>query len=197
MANAERQRTRVVREAARLFHRYGYAVASLDLVARELRIREVREYRDYFADQESLAVAAFDYGVERAEQALDRAMFARDGAMNRLDGFVDGFRSLVEHPDDDGGCPLFRVAPHQPGALPFLQARTREVVSQWRHRIRRTVRFGLRDGEIHPGTDPEEVAAVMLSNLEGAAAMYLLYEDASHLDRAQAHLSSYLSGIVA
>ncbi len=192
--STELQRDRVIQEAARLFDQYGYAVASLDVVARELRVRNVREY---FEDQESLAVAAFDYGVEISERALDASMFSQDGALNQLAGFVEGFRGLVERPPTDGYCPVVSIASNQPGALPFLRTRTREAISRLRHRIRRTVRFGIRDGLIHPGVDPEEVASVVLHTLEGAAALYLLYEDVSHLDRAQAHLSAYCNSIAA
>ncbi len=194
MERTEQIRTRVVQEAAQLFNQYGYALASLDLVARELRVRDVPEY---FPDEESLAMAAFDYGVERAERVLDESTIEQVGALNQLAGFIGGFRGLVEFPPTDGGCPVFIVSPHQPGALPFLRSRTQDAISGWRHRIRRIVRFGLRDGEIHPGVNPEEVASIFLSTLEGAVAMYLLYEDASHLDRAQAHLSAYLSDIAA
>lgn len=194
MERAEQVRTRVVQEAARLYNQYGYALASLDLVARELRIRDVPEV---FDDQEQLAMAAFDYGVDRAEGVLDEAIREQVGSLNQLAGLVGGFRGLVEFPPDAGGCPVFNVAPHQAGSLPFLRARTQDAISGWRHRIRRIVRYGLRDGEIHPGVDPEDVASIFLSTLEGAVAMYLLYEDGSHLDRAQAHLSAYLSEIAA
>ena len=192
MERTEQVRSRVVQEAAKLYNQYGYALASLDLVARELRVRDIPEF---FEDQETLAMAAFDYGVERAARVLDEAIHAQEGWLNQLAGLVGGFRGLVEYPPSDGGCPVFNVSPHLAGALPFLRARTQNAISGWRHRIRRIVRYGLRDGEIHPGVDPEEVASVFLSTLEGAVAMYLLYEDESHLDRAQAHLSAYLSEI--
>lgn len=192
MDEREQHRSSVVHEAARLFHLYGYAVASLDLVARELRLQSVQEY---FDDEEALAMAAFDYGLACAERVLDESMPPEGGALDRLGGFVAGFRSMVESPPSDGCCPVFYVAPNHPGALPFLRSRVQAAVSAWRHRIRRVVRLGVRDGEIHPAIDPEEVASVLLNTLEGAAAMYLLYEYASYLDRAQTYLSAYLSGI--
>lgn len=194
MERTEQIRTRVVREAARLFNQYGYALTSLDLVAREMLVRDVPEF---FEDRESLAMAAFDYGVDRARRVLDESINAHDGALNQLAGLLGGFRGLVEYPPIDGGCPIFNVSPHIPGALPFLRSRTQDAVSSWRHRIRRIVRIGLRDGEIHPSVDPEEVASIFLSTLEGAVAMYMLYDDTSHLDRAEKHLSAYLSEIAA
>ncbi len=192
MERIEEIRLRVVQEAARLYNQYGYALASLDLVARELRIRDLP---DYYEDQEVLAMAAFDYGVAHAERVLDEAVHLQEGSLNQLAALLGGFRGLVEYPPNECGCPVFNVSPHLAGSLPFLRSRTQDAISGWRHRIRRIVRYGLRDGEIHPGIDPEEVASIFLSTIEGAVAMYLLYEDGSHLDRAQAHLSAYLSEI--
>lgn len=185
---------RVVREAARLFSRYGYVTTSFDHVVRELRLYGAPEGVD---DIEALAKAAFDYGVERADRALDEAVWAHQGALNQLAGLIGGFRSLVEYPASDGGCPIFRASPHVPGALPFLRSSAQEAVSSWRHRIRRLVRTGIKHGEIHPGVDPEEVSSIFLSTVEGAVVMYLLYDDPSHLDRAQRHLTTYLTEIAA
>jgi AcrR family transcriptional regulator len=187
-------RNHVVKEAARLFGRYGYATTSIDLVVRELRLSDVP---DYFDDFEMLAKAAFDYGVERSERVLDEAVHAQDGVLNQLAGLIGGFRGLVEYPPADGGCPVFGFSPNVPGAFPFLRSSAQQAVSRWRHRIRRLVRTGIRNGEIHPGADPEGVSSIFLNTLEGAVVMYLLYEDVSHLDRAQAHLSNYLSEIAA
>ena len=194
MDEKEQHRTTVIHEAARLFHHYGYAVSSLDLVARELRLQSVAEL---FEDEEALAMAAFDYGLACAERLLDESMPPEEGALSRLEGFVGGFCGMVESTPSEGCCPVFTVSPHHPGALPFLRSRMQAAVSGWRHRIRRVVRLGLRDGEIHPAIDPEEVALLLVSTLEGAAAMYLLYEDSSYLDHAQTHLSTYLSSIAA
>ena len=194
MDEKQQHRSNVVHEAARLFHLYGYAVSSLDLIARELRIQGIPEY---FENEEALAMAAFDYNLACAERVLDECMPPDECALERLGGFVDGFRGMVESTPLDAGSLIFCLTPLQPGALPFLRSRIQAAVSGWRHRIRRVIRLGLRDGDIHPAVDPEEVASVLLSTLEGAAAMYLLYEDSSHLDRAQTHLSAYLSGIAA
>ncbi len=194
MERTQQIRARVVEEAARLFNRYGYATASLDLVVRELRLRDVP---DFFDDVETLAKAAFDYGVERSDRVLDEAVLAHEGPLDQLAGLVGGFRGLVEYPPDHGGCPVFCVSPNAPGAFSFVRASAQEAISRWRHRIRRLVREGIKLGVVHPGVDPEEVSSIFLSTLEGAVVMYLLYDDASHLDRAQRHLSSYLAEIAA
>lgn len=184
--------TRVLREAARLFSRYGYATTSIDLVVRELRLST---YPHDLDDLETLAKAAFEYGVERSDRQLDDAVSPHQGAVNRLAGLICGFRELVEHPPPEGGCPVFSFSPGVVGALPFVRSSAQQAVNRWRHRIRRLVRTGIKHGDIYPGVDPEEVSSVFLSTLEGAAVMYLLYEDATHLDRAQQHLCAYLSRI--
>jgi hypothetical protein len=90
---------------------------------------------------------------------------------------------------------VFGFSPGVAGALPFVRSSAQQAVNRWRHRIRRLVRTGIKNGEIFPGVDPEEVSSIFLSTLEGAAVMYHLYDDASHLDRAQKHLRAYVGEI--
>ena len=184
--------TRIVREAARLFSRYGYATTSVDLVVRELRLSTST---DYFDDLETLAKAAFEYGIERSDRLLDAAVCGHKGTVDRLAGLVCGFRALVDNPPDEGLCPVFSFSPSVAGALPFVRSSAQQAVSRWRHRIRQLLRTGIKNGEILPGVDPEEVSSIFLSTLEGAAVMYHLYDDASHLDRAQKHLYAYIDEI--
>jgi hypothetical protein len=63
--------------------------------------------------------------------------------------------------------------------------------------IRRTVQGGLARGEVRAGTDPEMVATVPVSTLEGAVALSRVYDDGAHVRRAAAHVREWLDGSVA
>lgn len=192
MTRTDQLRTRVVEEAAGLFNRYGYAVTSVDLVLRELRVRKLPAV---FEDAEILAKAAFDYDLECADRVLDQATLEHDNPVDQLAGLIRGFRSLVERPSRHGVCPVFCASAHTRGAFSFVRTSTQDAVRRWRHRIRRLIREGIKLGMIAPSADPEELSSVILATLEGAAAMYLLYDDPSHLDRAEGHLAEYVGNV--
>ncbi len=102
----------VVIEAARLFNHFGYDVASLDLVERELRVRASADAqaRDLLNDREALAAAAFDYAVEQTNSMLYAAADGADHSVDQLSAIIAAFRSFVENPPVEGGCPIFTAA---------------------------------------------------------------------------------------
>jgi hypothetical protein len=62
----------------------------------------------------------------------------------------------------------------------------------WRGLLARTVRAGVERGELVPAADPETVASVLISALEGAVMLGTLYGDSVHMQRATAHLEHYV-----
>ena len=188
----------VVIEAARLFNQFGYAVTALDVVERELRVRiaAVNSIDRLLQDREALAAEAFDYAVERANALLYGSLEVDMHAVDQLLVIVRAFRTFVEQPPGEGGCPVFDVALQAPSALPFVEERARNALSDWRRRLRRIVRSGIKLGEVHPAADAEEVASVLIGSMEGAIFLHRIYKDAAHLDRSIAYLERYLDETV-
>ena len=192
----ERQRnpTRAVAEAARLFNLLGYTVTSLDIVERELRVRW--EQMDPSPGGEQLAREAFDFSAAASDRLLRTAVEAEETGPGKLDAFVTAFRSAMERPPVEGGSPALFAALPSFEALPFLEARVRAVVDGWRHHVRRIIRLGIRRGEFRPSALPEQVASIVVGTMEGAMFLHRLYGDASHVDRSIAYLHRYFESEV-
>ena len=58
--------------------------------------------------------------------------------------------------------------------------------------ICRTVEKGMARQELNEDLDAQDVAAILLSTLEGALMMSKLYGDSSYMKRAVAHLGKYI-----
>ncbi len=196
MEHSDDSRRDVVIEAARLFNHFGYDVTSLDVVERELRVRIPDTTERLLQDREALAVEAFDYAVEQTNLLLYAAIDDDTHAVDQLLAIIQGFRVFVESPPIEGGCPVFDAALQSASALPFLEARARRAVSEWRRCVRRIVRRGIKIGQVHPAADAEEVASIIVGTMEGAIFLHRIYNDASHMDRSVAYLERYLEETV-
>lgn len=182
---------RVVAEAARLFNQLGYTIASLDMIERELHVHSLPG--DPFANGESLARAAFDFAAEASDRLLEEAVAGEASTPDQLEALVTAFRRFVEDPPVEGGSPVFHAAVQSHQAFPFLEVRARDIVSGWRHRVRRIVRRGIKLGEIRPSARPEQVASIVVGTMEGAIFLYRIYDDTSHLDRSVEYLRRYFT----
>jgi hypothetical protein len=78
------------------------------------------------------------------------------------------------------------------GGNPALRERARTAMDGLRALVVRTAERGRERGEVRGDVDPEALATVMISTLEGAVMMSRLYGDESHAARAAEHLRAYL-----
>ena len=73
-----------------------------------------------------------------------------------------------------------------------LRDRTLAAIDSWRSLIVRIIEKGSKKGEIPSTVEPDTVASIIISNIEGAIMLSQLERNPVHLTRAIAHLQDYL-----
>ncbi len=194
MRKGEQTRELILARTAPVFNRLGYFGARLDDIVRATGLEKGGIY-NHFASKDDLALAAFDYSIGLVERRFERALEGRRNAIERLLAIVSVFRAMVEDPPVEGGCPLLNTAIEADDAHPALRERARRAMDSWYQLTNRVVAKGVERGEIRPATDPDAVATVMISALEGAIMLSRLYDDATYIRRAVDHLTSYVEGL--
>jgi AcrR family transcriptional regulator len=147
----------------------------------------------HFSSKEELAAEAFRYTVLRAEKVRFDKLYRTRGALEQLRLIIDRFVNLRS--DVAGGCAIFNTAIEEDDGNPVLRNLALKALRDWKDRVRRIVRNGIRAGEIQKDTDASRVANVVIATLEGALAMSRLEGDKTPLEDAQAMLGSFLDGI--
>ena len=193
MSKGEQTREMIVARAAPLFNRQGYAGASMADIMRATGLEKGGIY-NHFASKNDLALAAFDYSIGLVRQRFAAALEGKRHAAERLLAVVGVLRDMIEDPPVSGGCPLLNTAVEADDAHPELRARARATMDDWYGMIQRIVSRGIERGELRAETDPNEVATVLISSLEGAIMMSKLYDDPAHVRRVAAYLSRYVAG---
>lgn len=192
----ELTRDRIVASSAPLFNQRGFAGASMSQIMVATGLEKGGIYR-HFASKDDLALAAFDYAVERSAARIARAADAPGTAVDRLLALVAIFERLATDPPVPGGCPLLNTAVESDDAHPTLRARTREAMDRLRAFVRRLVRAGVEAGELRADVEPEAIATILVATLEGALMLTRLYDDPAHSRRVSAHLSAVVRALAA
>jgi TetR/AcrR family transcriptional regulator, transcriptional repressor for nem operon len=195
MRSGEQTRENIIRRAAELFNRQGFAGASMSDIMAATGLQKGGIYR-HFESKEALAVEAFDYAVEVMSGRFRAALEAKAHALDRLRAIIAVFAEIPANPPVPGGCPVMNTVIESDDGNPVLRARARAAMDGLRKLIRRTAEDGVARGELRAGTDGEVLATVMISTLEGAVALSRLYDDPAHVARAAEHLERYLDGSV-
>lgn len=152
---------------------------------------------NHFASKDDLAIAAFDYSVQKAGQLHLRAIRRARHSPAQLQAMVHSFVAHFDEICAWGGCPLMNTLLDSDDGHPQLQARVRMAMDQWRCLIKKIVQRGIDRGELAPPTNPDAVATIVIAVLEGALALARLYSDRVHLDDAKAHLDAYIHSLTA
>jgi TetR/AcrR family transcriptional regulator, transcriptional repressor for nem operon len=191
MSKAQITRNFIIQRAAEVFNQQGYQGASMSDIMKATRLKKGGIY-NHFQSKDELALAAFDYAVDQVRQRYSAALRGKRHALERLQAIVETFCTTAESPPIKGGCPLLNTAIESDDTHPALRDRTQQAMTHWQIMIYKVIRGGIQRHEIRADTDPETVATILTSSLEGALMMSQLYGDRIHLERTKSHLLGYI-----
>jgi len=194
MQKGEVTRQRIIEQAAPIFNRRGYAGCSMHDVMEATGLEKGGLYR-HFSTKEELAAEAFRYSIEKAVKLRTDNLDRSHGAVQLLRSFIERFvetTSMVR-----GGCPLMNTAVDADDGNPVLRDMARDAFRDWRERLAKIVREGMRDGEIRESANPRQIANTIIAALEGALMMSRLEGNKTALRDAQAMLDTVLGCLTA
>jgi AcrR family transcriptional regulator len=189
--SGDETRENIIRQAAALFNTQGFAGASMSDIMAATGLQKGGIYR-HFESKEQLALESFDYAVQVMGDRFRDALDGKRTAMERLHAIISVFARIPTDPPVPGGCPVMNAALENDDGNPALRQRARDAMDGLRALVVRVARGGIERGEVRAGVDPDALASVMISTLEGAVMLSKLYGDPAHVGRAVAHLERYL-----
>ena len=191
MSKAQQTKIHIVQQAAALFNQKGYAGSSLADIMQATGLKKGGIY-NHFKSKNELALAAFDYAVSLVSQNIWSSVKTKHNAIERLQALVSSYLIYVESPPLAGGCPILNTAIEADDTNSPLRDRAIAAINSWRSLIVRIIQKGIKKGEIPATVEPDTVATIIICNIEGAIMMSQLEKNPVHLQRAIAHLQSYI-----
>ena len=196
MASAQAASTRqhILQQAAVLFNQQGYAGTSLSDVMAATGLKKGGIY-NHFKGKEDLALQSFDYTMAQVRRQFYRDLKGQKSALAQLQVFMSVFERAVTDPLIPGGCPILNTAVTSADTHPELRSRARKALEQLRQWACLVIQRGMDEGELREDVDPNAVATLVISTLEGAVMMSRLYEDEQHMLQVKGYLLGYLAGL--
>ncbi|MGL5803924.1 MAG: TetR/AcrR family transcriptional regulator [Xenococcaceae cyanobacterium] len=191
MSKAQETRENIIKQAAELFNQKGYAGSSIADIMEATGLKKGGIY-NHFKSKDELAIEAFDYAYRCSSQKIWQIVRQKTKAIDRLQALVSAYLDYVDNPPIAGGCPIMNTAIESDDTHPILRDRVRGAIDEWRSLIGRIIQKGIKKGEIRPTVEPEFMATIIISTVEGAIMMSKLYDDSIHLERAVNYLNNYI-----
>ena len=191
MSKGTETRNRIIARAALLFNRKGFVGCSMQDIVEAVGLEKGSLY-GHFAAKEELAIAAFEYSWRETSNARLAGMGTVDNVIEKLKLHVNQVVALPHFP---GGCPLINTMVDSDDGNAALKKMTRQALKSWRLYLQSIVEEGQSRKEIRARVDPGEVAALIISLLEGAMVLDRADKKTGFLKKAGKHLNSYLDSL--
>jgi TetR/AcrR family transcriptional regulator, transcriptional repressor for nem operon len=195
MSKAETTKAHIIQQAAKIFNQKGYAGSSITDIMEATGLKKGGIY-NHFKSKDDIALQAFDYAVSLAQKKIWNAIKQETNAISRLKALMQVHLDYIDNPPVVGGCPILNTAIESDDAYPILRDRCSLAMDSWRNLIIRIVQKGIKKQEIKADIDPEMVASLLISAIEGGIMMSKLYQDQIHLQRVIQSLNTYVESLV-
>ena len=194
MSKAEQTKAHIIQQAATVFNQQGYAGTSMADIMQATGLKKGGIY-NHFKSKDELALAAFDYAESVLVQRVWSVVKTKRNAIARLDALVSSYLLYIDDPPVAGGCPILNTAIETDDTDSPLRDRALAAINAWRGLIVKIVERGVKKGEVK-AVEPDEIATIIICNIEGALMMSKLTKNPVHLRRAIAHLQIYIQQYV-
>ena len=194
MSKGEQTRQGIIEKAAPLFNQRGFSGCSMADIMEATGLEKGGVYR-HFSSKEELAAEVFRYAMQTAFDARSIADRPDLDAIAKLRLMVERFVTVPS--PLPGGCPLLNAAIDTDDGNPALRALVQDALAKWKARIRKIVQQGIDTGQIGRSIDPQSVANLIISTLEGALMIVRLEGNRRALHDAQTSLETLLAALAA
>jgi TetR/AcrR family transcriptional regulator, transcriptional repressor for nem operon len=194
MSKGQDTKKMILEEAIHLFNTTGYQNTSFKDITMRTGIKKGGIY-NHFANKEQLALEAFDLATDKIRQRSQEMLQGQKHTLERIKRVVAIFQSMIDDPPLDGGCPILNASVEADDTNPLLLDRARSAMDEWREYIICNVEKGQARAEIKHDVNPQALATIVLSSIEGAIMMSKLYDDNNHLHETANHLNQYLEDL--
>lgn len=184
-------RDRIVEAALRLFYDQGFEATSLRQVAEEAGVHGGSVYH-LFRTKADLLEGVLERYLELLDPViLDPVRAAGADPLERVFRLLAGYRENLIATEFSRGCPIGGLALE----IAESQPRARELVVRNFEAWRDGVAGMLAEADLRPGVDPGEVAAFVLTVMEGAVMQAKSYRSVEPFDACVRQLRGYLEGV--
>ncbi|MCB1736967.1 MAG: TetR/AcrR family transcriptional regulator [Gammaproteobacteria bacterium] len=193
---ARATRERILEAAEHQFHRHGYHATGLDRIIADAGVTKGNFYY-HFKSKEALAVASLQRHFDRFGAELASRFGPDMSPLETVRGILDYFVELVTAQKLDGGvvgCYFGNFSLEMGAGHAAVRDRLQTVFATVRGRFEYLLQRAADSGDLPLGRDPKQIAAIIVSLLEGSILIDKASQEPREVARAVEFLKGYLDG---
>ncbi|OKP75885.1 TetR family transcriptional regulator [Paenibacillus sp. P3E] len=170
---------RVIEVAATLFLEKGFAYTSMDELVRVSKVSKSNVYY-HFSDKEELLAGVVDYWIETYQRAMDQILSQNQLSVeDRVQMFLEHLSQGVQSREYKGSCPFITLYIQSPAQATHIKEKIGLFFTGLQMKVSLLLKQGVEKGEFRNTIHIDEVAALFITNLEGALFLSETLKDAT------------------
>ncbi len=183
---------RVIEAAAALFLEKGFAYTSMDELVRVSKVSKSNVYY-HFSDKEALLAGVVDYWIETYQHAIDQMLSQNQLSVeDRVEMFLTHLAQGVQSREYKGGCPFITLYIQTPAQAAHIKEKIGLFFTGLQMKVSLLLKQGVEKGEFRNTIHIDEVAALFITNLEGALFLSETLKDATVITKTASHFFNLL-----
>ncbi|MGV9270779.1 TetR/AcrR family transcriptional regulator [Kitasatospora sp. NPDC003701] len=177
-------RERIVRSTSRLLRRQGYEGTGIKQIAREAQATLGSVYHFFPGGKQELAAEAIRHGGQEFAGLLRTGLATADDPAEAITACTGLLATSLRESEWQDGCPITSTALETVGRAPVIEQAVAEAFTHWRAVVAEKLLAGGLGAD-----DARELAATVVSTLEGAELAAQVARDEEPLHTAGRHLA--------
>lgn len=173
----------ILNEGLKVVHAQGYAGASVRDIVRAAGVPQ-GSFTNHFPSKEAFGLAIVDRYFIGTKANLENTLLNDSlPAVERFASFLDANINLLRQEEMHSGCLYGNFAVETSAHSPLLRERILSIFAEIEYSISYCLKAAAASGQISSSIDCDEMAAFMISSLQGAQLMVKLQENVTAMER--------------
>jgi len=193
-SKSERTRQFIIETTASIFNTKGYEGTSMSDLTTATGLTKGSIYGN-FENKEEVALAVFDYNLEKIHQIIVQRMARAQTYHDKLLTYAEVYHSFKKGPFPKGGCPILNTAIEADDTNELLKDKAAKAVLRWRNSIVNLIKGGITAGEFKTDADANQVALSIIALIEGGTMIAKVTNSPTNMDEVLKTVAMLIDGL--
>ncbi len=167
---SEKTKRYIIEKTASLFNMKGYAGTSISDITDVTGLTRGSIYGN-FKNKDEVAIQAFIYNVDQIISSIKIELKKAPTYFDKLMVYPIFYRNIYRSISSFGGCPIINTLVESDDTHDDLKKQALRIITIWNRTIAEIVTKGKKYGEFKKDADPDAIADIVISLVEGGVAM--------------------------
>lgn len=194
MRKGEATREHIIKQAAGLFNSNGFSGAPISELMKITGLKKGGIY-NHFKNKEEILAEAFNYSIRLLLNKLEAVTTGAETPGKKLRSIIEFYRDYPLNPVIKGGCPVLNAIVYSDNTNRLLKMQVRKVIDELINRIKHMIKDGVELGEFKQDVDPQKIAVLIFTTIEGGVALSRNYDDNKYMETVIDYLINYIKSL--